>query len=902
MRVVSLGALEPAWVYAEDRAYEVQSVMPPTLPLPWDSDPALHIYRADARDLLKKGSRRIQLLNSADILHFTLNGITKRPLMDAIAVSRRIQPKLLVVCLPSAPPPDHETSALDFVMNKDQYRARFVTLTASSFGACVAKSFRFLIAIRIDYAKRLGIRNNADVAQLLPRPTHTHPSHLDVALGKATSTGEEQEFWSRRLRNSPKLYHLSERMNLDPKKAIRQKTLVRGSRYAALPVPRVGDLILHPLFNRSLTSTELAAAWGYPAQVKLRGSFDERFEHVQNSVPFPLIRALKESFKKYLENAEKKNPLTINHVQDRFILEDNPERRVYALPEDLGDAAGKQLHGKPLSSAHYDYLFDADKIGKDFIVYGPADVSGRPVLIGAVRRRAYKITECKEFAEVIASVREGTDARMNEAPLQISEADIRARETRGYEVDVTKDRRQFCMRKKGTEKWGRWRTLKILSTTYGWTLDKNTDEPKKTKNYEKYKASLRRLLKIAERAYLRIEKDEFIKHAEMMRRRVDRRYRLIPGGLFTTLAINCYGREMPSMNYHIDSNGDESGLATISVFKKGEYDGGYFVLPQYRAAFSIGHGDVFLSNSRKTHGVTSIVGSGNRLSVVSYASTALAADEWEISAHPAKSPRPKFRVSDYQIAIPSYKRERTLVTCTLAVLKKHKIDPKRVTIFVANEAERVRYAVALEATEYRNLVVAEPGMARVRNFMWNYYSEGTPVLFVDDDIQAVQKRIKPKGQNPKLVEVGNLELDVIYAGFDRMREHSAYLWGIYAAANPGFMKERVAIGLYYVIGSFYGAIIRHSPDLLVGTDDKEDFERSIQHFLKDGRVARLDYLTVKSAYYTQPGGMQVQRTKKTVSAGAEYMLQNYPLYVRDKGNRLKGQHKGNREITLRETD
>lgn len=44
------------------------------------------------------------------------------------------------------------------------------------------------------------------------------------------------------------------------------------------------------------------------------------------------------------------------------------------------------------------------------------------------------------------------------------------------------------------------------------------------------------------------------------------------------------------MNYHIDKNGDESGLATISVFRRGQYDGGLFVLPQYRAAFSVGNG------------------------------------------------------------------------------------------------------------------------------------------------------------------------------------------------------------------------------------------------------------------------------------------------------------------------
>ena len=901
MRIVSIGSLEAAWIYGEGGSSEVLAILPREMRLPWDFGSAFKLHQVDVRELLRKGART-QLLDATDILHITLGGMTKRPLMDAIAISRRLQPKLLVVSLPSAPSSEIEATALEFARHRDQYLARFASLTATSFGACVAKSSRFLIAVRIDVAKRLNLRTDADVAQLLPRPTHTHPLNLEVALKKAAPNREEEEYWSRRFRKSPKQYQLAGRLKLDPARTTRLKTLVRVSSHAALPIPREGELLIHPTANRGLTSTELASAWGYPAEVKLRGSYDDRASYVQSSIPFPLLQALGRSLIKSLADATKRNPLTLKRIQDRYIVEDTPERRVYAIPEDLGDGAGRKLFGKSPSSTDYDYVFDADEIGKDFVVYGPADANGRPVLIGAVKRGAYKPAACREFAKLIGTIRDGTDARADASPLLVTESFVRTREKKGYDVEVTKDRRQVRIKKKGYGKWGRWRTPKLLSTTYGWTLDKNTAEPKQTKNFEKNAEPIRRLLKTAESAYLKLERDEFIKHAEMMRRRIDRRYRLIRGGLFTTLAVNCYGREMPAMNYHIDKNGDESGLATISVFRRGQYDGGLFVLPQYRAAFSVGNGDVFLSNSRKTHGVTPIVGAGNRFSVVSYASTALAADEIEISAHPAKSPRPKFRVSNYRIAIPSYRREKTLVARTLAVLRKHKIDPRRVTIFVANEEERKTYARAVEPTGYRNIVVAEPGMMRVRNFMLNYFAEGTPVLFVDDDIQRVQRRVHPKGQNPKLVDVVDLERDVIYAGFDRMREHNAYLWGIYAAANPGFMKDRVAVGLYYVIGSFYGVIIRHQAVLHVGTDDKEDFERSVQHFLKDGRVARLDFITVKSAYYTQPGGMQIQRTKKTVNEGAEYMLRKYPLYVRDAGNRTKGQHQGNREIKLRETD
>ena len=40
---------------------------------------------------------------------------------------------------------------------------------------------------------------------------------------------------------------------------------------------------------------------------------------------------------------------------------------------------------------------------------------------------------------------------------------------------------------------------------------------------------------------------------------------------------------------------------------------------------------------------------------------------------------------DYQIAIPSYKRERTIIDKTLNVLFRYNIDPKKIKVFVNDE-------------------------------------------------------------------------------------------------------------------------------------------------------------------------------------------------------------------------
>jgi hypothetical protein len=169
---------------------------------------------------------------------------------------------------------------------------------------------------------------------------------------------------------------------------------------------------------------------------------------------------------------------------------------------------------------------------------------------------------------------------------------------------------------------------------------------------------------------------------------------------------------------------------------------------------------------------------------VSYLRTDLGYAEYVEKAYPPRSPRPQFRVDRYQIGIPSYRRQETLKEKTLAFLNRHNIDPKRVTIFVADEAEYKIYTKALQESPYNKIVIAAPGIMGVRNFMAQYYKEGTPVVFIDDDIQDLEtipfvKKAKKdedareelgaeenQKEQTKLEPVRNLEADVIFRGFN----------------------------------------------------------------------------------------------------------------------------------------
>lgn len=233
---------------------------------------------------------------------------------------------------------------------------------------------------------------------------------------------------------------------------------------------------------------------------------------------------------------------------------------------------------------------------------------------------------------------------------------------------------------------------------------------------------------------------------------------------------------------------------------------------------------------------------------------------------------------DYQIAIPSYRRPSTIKQKTLRLLQRYKVDPKRVTIFVANDDEYRTYEAALAGSPYNKLVIAEVGVGAARNFIHQYYPENTYLVSLDDDLQRVLRCVNGE----TFWDVFCLKREVIEPGFRACERRGARLWGIYAAANPFFMRQRISVKLRYIIGSLFGCINRH--DCLVTLDDKEDFERSILFYLADGAVCRLDHITVKSAYYKEPSGMQGERTEQRIYESAKYLAEKYPglctMYIR----------------------
>lgn len=237
---------------------------------------------------------------------------------------------------------------------------------------------------------------------------------------------------------------------------------------------------------------------------------------------------------------------------------------------------------------------------------------------------------------------------------------------------------------------------------------------------------------------------------------------------------------------------------------------------------------------------------------------------------------------DYAVAIPSYKRPKTIKQKTLQVLESHNIPPELVTIFVADEEEEDIYKESLKDHRYgKNIVVGVPTIGAQRNFIERWYPEGTKLMMFDDDIEEVQRRQDSK----TLVPIDNLYEEIIKYGFEQCEEVGAKTFGIYAASNAYFMKDRVYTKLCYIIASMFGVIVDHDDYLLRETNHGEDYEYSMRQYVKHGVLCRLDNYTVKSNYYKEEGGLQTIRTKDYVRNSIEQIAAMFPdlctMYIRE---------------------
>lgn len=271
-------------------------------------------------------------------------------------------------------------------------------------------------------------------------------------------------------------------------------------------------------------------------------------------------------------------------------------------------------------------------------------------------------------------------------------------------------------------------------------------------------------------------------------------------------------------------------------------------------------------------------------------------------------------MSDYQVAIPSYQRSKTIYEKTITTLLNGKVNPNKITIFVANQQEKEEYETALPKSSYKEIVIGEKGITPQRIFISKYYPANTHIFSVDDDVRGFyelanqplsklyqtyrhihhhhnshsrNQNQKRKTQKNKTIDASKQRLKpitdlhhFIKTAFHYLEKEKLHLWGVYPTSNPFFMKPKITTDLRFIIGAAYGYINRpNAHDLFPKTPLKGDYEQTILYYKKDGGVLRFNNVSFKTQIYAK-GGLDVAEKRILSSKKAtEYLLKKYPEYV-----------------------
>jgi hypothetical protein len=230
---------------------------------------------------------------------------------------------------------------------------------------------------------------------------------------------------------------------------------------------------------------------------------------------------------------------------------------------------------------------------------------------------------------------------------------------------------------------------------------------------------------------------------------------------------------------------------------------------------------------------------------------------------------------EYVVAIPSYNRADILPLKTLRTLQDGCVPPDRIKIFVADEAQATLYRTSLSTDTYDEIIVGVLGLVEQRNFIGEYFPVGTHIVQMDDDVSGLYKTLGDRDTNCGLTRV--LDLHVFFqTAFAECVKHSKSLWGVFPIHNAYFMRNVIDTGIRFCPGWTFGIINRRIP-LLNPIPFKEDYERTLQHVVRDGGVIRFSGVCAKTAMY-KAGGLnatKADRLKKNKEAVA-WICASYP--------------------------
>jgi DNA (cytosine-5)-methyltransferase 1 len=228
---------------------------------------------------------------------------------DFVYIANCTQPKVVIIeNVPSIQSSDVFQYALER-LRRYNYLVNYSVLTSSNFGVPQKRKRLFVIGIRPDIAKKVGITDERDILDIYPKGSSYEPTIKDAFEGLTINEKEREMLLSNCRRSSS--YELIKRLPKNPTKSMKISNidpnwisdfnLVRPSINKPCPtLTQMGQQmgrggVLHPNEDRVFTVNEMIRLMGLPDDFKLTGNFNQKIERMGRMVPPLMTKALSEA-------------------------------------------------------------------------------------------------------------------------------------------------------------------------------------------------------------------------------------------------------------------------------------------------------------------------------------------------------------------------------------------------------------------------------------------------------------------------------------------------------------------------------------------------------------------------------------------------------------------------------
>ena len=225
---------------------------------------------------------------------------------------------------------------------------------------------------------------------------------------------------------------------------------------------------------------------------------------------------------------------------------------------------------------------------------------------------------------------------------------------------------------------------------------------------------------------------------------------------------------------------------------------------------------------------------------------------------------------DYKIVVPSYNRLSKLQARTLDFLFRHNIEHSKIYIF-AHPLSFDEYKEFFDS-KYPNINVIESkgGIKNSRNYITEYFDEGTNIVSIDDDVDEL---IDLNTNQP----IQNLD-GFIKESFNMCANG---IFGVCALNNKFYSNMKDKFGLQSIVATFCGFVNYKS--IVLTLDLMEDYEKVIKYYQSNKTVLKRSWVGIKTKYWTNKGGIQTEldclKRIQLQNFCANELKSRYPDYV-----------------------